>query len=39
MILMNPEHTEDDLERLTHNIRRAALEADGQSRGTGQVYR
>lgn len=39
MIPMDPEHSEDDLERLAHNIRLAALEADGQSRGPGQVYR
>lgn len=39
MIPMDPDHSEDDLERLAHNIRLAALEADGQSAATGQVYR
>jgi dTDP-4-amino-4,6-dideoxygalactose transaminase len=39
MIPMDPDHTEEDLETLSHNIRLAALELDGQSPARGLTYR
>lgn len=39
MIPMNPDHSEDDLEALAHNIRLAAFEASGDSPRSGQTYR
>jgi dTDP-4-amino-4,6-dideoxygalactose transaminase len=39
MIPMDPDHDEDDLETLSHNIRLAALDVDGQSPAKGLSYR
>lgn len=39
MIPMDPDHDEDDLEVLAHNIRAAALELDGQSPSKTMAYR
>ena len=39
MIPMDPDHTEEDLEALAHNIRLAASEIDGNGPRAGQKYR
>jgi len=39
MIPMDPDHSEEDLETLSHNIRLAALELDGQTPAKGLTYR
>ena len=39
IIPMDPDHREEDLEALAHNIKLAAVEIDGGSLGPGQAYR